>query len=82
MALVLGSISTALAWAVTTFLPPTVYNWKLLSTMTSLTAILQVPIFLLYESVSSCDCALAPAIISEMSNIVVGAFVFATEPLC
>ena len=50
IAIVLGSISTALAWAVTTFLPPTVYNWKLLSTLSSLTAVVQVPIFLLFES--------------------------------
>lgn len=48
--LILGSMSTALAWAVSTFLPPTNTNWKLISTLSSLTAVLQVPIFLLFEA--------------------------------
>jgi hypothetical protein len=48
--LILGSLTTALAWAVTTFLPPTPVNWKIISMLSSLTAVLQVPIFLLLEA--------------------------------
>jgi hypothetical protein len=50
ISLSLGSMATALAWAVSTFLPPTNTNWRLLSFLSSLSAVLQVPIFLLFES--------------------------------
>jgi hypothetical protein len=48
--LILGSMTTALAWAVSTFLPPTITNWKLISTLASVTAVVQVPIFLMFEA--------------------------------
>jgi hypothetical protein len=50
VSVVLGSISTSLSWAVSTFLAPTLANWKLLSLISSLTAVLQVPTFLVLEA--------------------------------
>ena len=46
----MGSLTTALAWAESLFLPPTTCNWKFLSVLASITAVVQVPIFLLFES--------------------------------
>ena len=46
----LGATSSALAWALSTFLPPTNANWRFLSFLSSLTAVLQIPVFLLFES--------------------------------
>ena len=46
----LGSLSTVLAWALTFCLPPTSTSWKILSIMSAFTAVLQVPVFLVFES--------------------------------
>lgn len=48
--LALGSLSAALAWAVTSYLPPTEMNWRGLSVLAAATAVLQVPVFFLFES--------------------------------
>ena len=45
----LGGISVLLAWALSTCLPPTRSNWKMLSVMASATAVLEIPIFLQFE---------------------------------
>ena len=50
IALGLGGFTCLLAWAVSTFLPPTEFNWRLLSFCASITAVIQVPIFLIFES--------------------------------
>jgi hypothetical protein len=50
MGLSLGSLTAALAWAVASFLTPTGANWNGISALAALTAVIQVPIFLLFES--------------------------------
>lgn len=46
----LGSLCTILACALSTFVPPSDANWKALSIGTALSAVLQVPIFLIFEA--------------------------------
>lgn len=50
VSLVVGSMTTALAWILTYGIPPTDRTWKTLSIMSALTAVLNIPIFLLLES--------------------------------
>ncbi len=46
----LGSLTAALAWAVASFLTPTDSNWNGISVLAALTAVIQVPIFVLFEA--------------------------------
>ena len=46
----LGALTAALAWAVASFLTPTRANWNGISALAAATAIIQVPIFVLFES--------------------------------
>ena len=46
----LGGVTTILAWALSTCVPPTRSNWKVLSVIASATAVVEIPIFLLFES--------------------------------
>mmetsp|Transcript_16433 Transcript_16433/g.41214 ORF Transcript_16433/g.41214 Transcript_16433/m.41214 type:complete len:1150 (-) Transcript_16433:96-3545(-) len=46
----LGSLTAALAWAVASFLTPTNSNWNGISILAALTAVIQVPIFVLFEA--------------------------------
>ena len=46
----LGSLTAALAWAVATFLTPTNSNWNGISVLAAVTAVFQVPIFVLFEA--------------------------------
>jgi hypothetical protein len=50
----LGAATTMLAWAISTCLPPTVLNWRVLSLLASITAVIEVPIFLIFE-IDSCN---------------------------
>ena len=50
ISLALGGIAAALAWTVTWCIPPSIRTWKLLSVVSALTAVLNIPIFLLFES--------------------------------
>ena len=50
VAIAIGSFATVLAWMLTTCLAPTNGNWKALSVLTALTAVVQVPVFLLLEA--------------------------------
>lgn len=45
-----GSLTTLLSWLISTVLPPTDVNWKVTSILSAVTAVLQVPVFLLFES--------------------------------
>jgi hypothetical protein len=46
----LGGLTTLLAWLLSTCWAPTWNTWRLLSTVAAATAVLEVPIFLLFES--------------------------------
>ena len=46
----LGSLTAALSWAVASFLTPTNSNWNGISVLAALTAVVQVPIFVLFEA--------------------------------
>mmetsp|Transcript_19917 Transcript_19917/g.46753 ORF Transcript_19917/g.46753 Transcript_19917/m.46753 type:complete len:1188 (+) Transcript_19917:232-3795(+) len=48
--LTLGSLTAALAWAVATFLTPSGKNWTGISVLAAITAVIQVPIFILFEA--------------------------------
>jgi hypothetical protein len=50
VSVVVGSITAALAWLVTFFLPPTPKVWRGISVMSAFTAVSGVPVFLLFES--------------------------------
>jgi hypothetical protein len=48
--LTVGSLTAALAWSVASFLTPTGTNWNGISVLAALTAVVQVPIFVLFEA--------------------------------
>mmetsp|Transcript_28709 Transcript_28709/g.77740 ORF Transcript_28709/g.77740 Transcript_28709/m.77740 type:complete len:1128 (-) Transcript_28709:2748-6131(-) len=48
--LTLGSVTAALAWAVVSFLTPTSVNWNGISVLAAITAVVQVPIFVIFEA--------------------------------
>eukprot|EP00532_Pseudo-nitzschia_australis_P018180 CAMPEP_0168312778 /NCGR_PEP_ID=MMETSP0142_2-20121227/68072_1 /TAXON_ID=44445 /ORGANISM="Pseudo-nitzschia australis, Strain 10249 10 AB" /LENGTH=1335 /DNA_ID=CAMNT_0008265757 /DNA_START=48 /DNA_END=4055 /DNA_ORIENTATION=- len=48
--LTLGSVTAALSWAVASFLTPTGFNWNVISVLAAITAVVQVPIFVLFEA--------------------------------
>ncbi len=56
----LGGVAVVLAWAVSIVMPPTNFNWRLLSFLSALSAVVQVPIFLIFES--------APCKVSEVQT--------------
>ena len=46
-----GTFACALAWLLASFLAPSDCNWRLLSIVSALIAVIQVPIFLIFEAV-------------------------------
>lgn len=46
----LGAAAVILAWAISTVLPPTYCTWRVISSLSAVTAVLQVPIFIIFES--------------------------------
>jgi hypothetical protein len=50
----LGGATTMLAWTISTCWPPTVRNWRALSIVAAITAVLEIPIFLIFE-IESCN---------------------------
>mmetsp|Transcript_23276 Transcript_23276/g.32609 ORF Transcript_23276/g.32609 Transcript_23276/m.32609 type:complete len:1003 (+) Transcript_23276:322-3330(+) len=50
ISLCLGSMSSLIAWLLATFVAPTSSRWKSMSILSALTAVLQVPIFLVFEA--------------------------------
>ena len=50
VSLALGGLAVALSWAITWCISPTVRLWKFLSVTSALNAVLNIPIFLLFES--------------------------------
>ena len=50
LSLTVGSLTAALAWMVASYLTPTNVNWTSISVLAAITAILQVPIFFLFEA--------------------------------
>jgi hypothetical protein len=50
VSLALGGLAMALAWIVTWCIPPTNRSWRILSVISALTAVLNIPVFLLFES--------------------------------
>jgi hypothetical protein len=54
ISLAFGGLTTLLAWTLGLCLPPTVSRWRVLSILAAITAVVQVPIFLIFES-DSCN---------------------------
>jgi hypothetical protein len=50
ISLILGGLTTVLAWALGTFVPPNKQNWRAVSILAAVTAVMEVPIFLIFES--------------------------------
>ncbi|VEU42646.1 unnamed protein product [Pseudo-nitzschia multistriata] len=50
LSLTLGSVTAALAWAVASFLTPSNVSWNGISVLAAITAVIQVPIFVLFEA--------------------------------
>jgi hypothetical protein len=46
----LGSLTSALSWAVASYLTPTSFNWNGISVLAAITAVIQIPIFVLFEA--------------------------------
>ena len=49
-ALGIGGLASVLSWLLTTVVAPSTRNWKILSILSAVTAVVQVPVFLLFES--------------------------------
>lgn len=45
-----GSLTMFMAWALSLFLPPSKCNWRMLSMLAACTAVMGVPVFLIFES--------------------------------
>jgi len=45
-----GVCTSILCWSIAILLPPTSWNWKCISILSSLTCVIQIPVFLLYDS--------------------------------
>lgn len=54
VSLACGGLTTLLGWTLGTCFPPTVWRWRGLSIMAAITAVVQVPMFLIFES-DSCN---------------------------
>ncbi|CAB9514353.1 expressed unknown protein [Seminavis robusta] len=50
VALAMGSFTCVLSWALSSFVTPTEANWKLLSVVAAVSTLLQMPVFLLFET--------------------------------
>lgn len=46
----MGSFTCVLSWALSSFISPTEANWKLLSVFAAISAVLQMPVFLIFET--------------------------------
>lgn len=74
-----GGLTTLLAWSLGLCLSPTVWSWRILSILAAITAVVQVPIFLIFESdsctydVSRQTCALATGAYLNIVSIAVWA---------
>lgn len=50
ISLALGGLTTIVAWALSTVVHPTNHNWRFMSMAASATAVMEVPVFLLFET--------------------------------
>ncbi len=48
--LIVGGVTTLLAWVVSVLIPPTNITWRSLSVLSACAAVIEVPIFLIFES--------------------------------
>jgi hypothetical protein len=72
-----GSLTALMAWSMTFCLPPTPCRWRMMSILASITAVMQVPIFLIFES-DNCNfdinrqtCKLAMGAYMNMLSIII-----------
>jgi hypothetical protein len=76
VAVSLGSLTAALAWAVSTYMPPNETNWKTISILAGTTSVVSVPIFVLFESEPCSDylnnqkCTLGPGSYLLVASVV------------
>lgn len=74
-----GGFTTLLAWALTCCIPPTGCRWRSLSVFAAITAVMEVPIFLLFESdtcnldVNRQTCKLAMGAYMNMLSVILWA---------
>ncbi|KAL3904888.1 MAG: hypothetical protein SGILL_009896, partial [Bacillariaceae sp.] len=75
----LGGVTTLFAWALTFCVPPTGCRWRSLSVFAAITAVMEVPIFLLFESdtcnldVNRQTCKLAMGAYMNMLSVILWA---------
>ena len=77
ISLAFGSLTALMAWSMTFCLPPTPCRWRIMSILASITAVMQVPIFLIFES-DNCNfdinrqtCKLAMGAYMNMLSIII-----------
>jgi hypothetical protein len=80
VALAIAGIAVIVAWSISTFALPTRRNWKLISITSALSAVVQVPIFLVFETEPCKDfpqqqCELSTGCYLLMGSVVCSVFV-------
>ncbi|KAG7367936.1 hypothetical protein IV203_030679 [Nitzschia inconspicua] len=73
----IGGLTTLVAWALTLCIPPTGCRWRTMSILSAITAVMQVPVFLIFESdnctfdVNRQTCKLAMGAYMNMMAIII-----------
>jgi hypothetical protein len=80
VALAFASLAVVIAWSISTFVLPTKNSWKLISITSALSAVLQVPIFLVFETEPCKDfpqqqCELSDGCYLLMGSVICSVFV-------
>jgi hypothetical protein len=80
VALTIASLAVIIAWSISTFVLPTKRNWKLISITSALSAVVQVPIFLVFETEPCKDfpqqqCELSKGCYLLMGSVICSVFV-------
>lgn len=77
ISLVLTSVATIIAWAISTCWPPSLRAWRMISAISALSALVQVPVFLMYETEPCSDYLLVQT--CEMSK---GSYLLVASMVC
>jgi hypothetical protein len=80
VALSIASLAVIIAWSISTFVLPTKRHWKLISITSALSAVVQVPIFLVFETEPCKDfpqqqCELSTGCYLLMGSVICSVFV-------
>ena len=77
VSLAFGALTTALAWALTWIVSPNDGSWKLLSIMSALTAVFNIPIFLIFEAG---PCIIDPS--RQQCTVSFGCYILIASTVC